>query len=169
MLFLKPNPDLNWNSYILAIIKDAGTMVDSLYCSNSRCYALSFQELDQRPRMAYCCHIWASNSQSSLFSRKVTEFKSIYAALWVINYFPTWNSDHTDETMLTSHYSVCYYFYGKCPNELHFLVASTQTCTTRTCHAKFTMANHPHYLQLLFQNSYFIKETPEMMLLWALC
>lgn len=128
------------------------------------------KEIDQRPRMAYCCHIWASTAQSSLSSLKFkefTEFKSIYAALWVINYFPTCNSYHTDETMLASHYSVAIN-YGKCPDELYFLVAPTQTFTTRTCHAKFTVANHLHYLQLLFHNCYVMKETPEMMLLWAL-
>lgn len=71
----------------------------------------------------------------NLCSPTSAEFKSAYAALWVINQSPC-SPYSTDETLTAS--SLLYrYYYGKFSDELHSLVPPSQTFTAKT-HPKTT-------------------------------
>ena len=62
MLGLTFSTKLNWGSYIISIAKTAskkiGTLIHSMKFLSPE-VALYFYESTIRPRMEYCCHVWA--------------------------------------------------------------------------------------------------------------
>ena len=96
LLGLKLTPDLKWNDYITSIAKEAAKMVGNLYrlrkflTPSSIAYLFKSQI---RPRMEYCCHIWAGASESSLSKLDKVQIR----LRWLIgnelfntlNHFPT--------------------------------------------------------------------------------
>ena len=68
LLGLKLTTYLKWDSYITWIAKNASKMVGSFYRSReylSPSSILYLYKIQIRPRMEYCCHIWAGASQRS--------------------------------------------------------------------------------------------------------
>lgn len=72
-------------------------------------------------------------------------FKSVYAALWVMNYYLPCEPYPADEQLLDS-YSSIFYRYGIGWEKLHSLVPPAQIFTTRTLHTMFMVRNHPDSL-----------------------
>lgn len=111
----------------------------------------------------------------NLYFTALTGFKSIHAALWVMNYFQPYNPFYTDETMVASCYSVIISMADVQVNYI-FLVPPVQTFTARICHAIYTVNSSLLTLysigkgevslkQLLPQNCY-MEQTPWKMLPW---
>lgn len=82
---------LKWNSYIQSIAKDAEKMVDSLYRSSKYQTLLAamlyFYKSDQVKKKKWSAAIIPGLDLPSLHSTVFIEFKSVYAVLWVMNYF----------------------------------------------------------------------------------
>lgn len=97
-------PDCTDSTYVHAIAKDSETIVISLYRSRkykTMIYLLKNQIGQKQGIAAIICSV--------LFNRHcqaLTDFQGTYAALWVMNYILTSNSNPTVETYLVSRYSI---------------------------------------------------------------
>lgn len=72
----------------------------------------------------------------------LTEFKSIYTALWMKNYFPPYN--HFPHRWNGTSPSLIYYLHGKCSDKLHSLIPPVQTFTAMIHHMMYTGTNNAY-------------------------
>ena len=96
-----------------------------------------------RPRMEYCCHIWAGAAQSSLacLDRVQNRLQNLVGSDLFTTLQPL--SHRRNVASLTLLYR---YFHGKCSVELHSLVPPLRTFSARTRFATSTETNHPFFL-----------------------
>ena len=146
LLGLKLTPDLKWNAYILAVAADTGKMVGSFY--RSRKYltppALLYLYKSQiRPKMEYCCHIWAGAAKTTLSSLDRVQRRmrwlvgeDLYGKLQPL-------SLRRDVASLALFYR---YFHGLCSEELHSIVPPLKTFGRTTRSSTSIQVNHPHYI-----------------------
>lgn len=73
-----------------------------------------------------------------MFTYQSIEFKNVYAAMYVMNYFPHYNRFSQAELYCKLN--------GKSFDELHFSILLTITLTLKTRHATYTEAIYPHSL-----------------------
>ena len=152
LLGLKLTQDLKWNSYISSIASEASKMIGSLY--RSRKYLtpsaiLYLYKSQIRPRMEYCCHIWAGACKSSLSSLDRVQRR----LRWLIGeeLFNTLQplSHRRDVASLSLFYR---YFHGRCSEELHSLVPALQSFPVRTC---FAVTAHWYHVDVLSSRTMF--------------
>ena len=145
LLGLKLTQDLKWNSYISSIASEASKMIGSLY--RSRKYLtpsaiLYLYKSQIRPRMEYCCHIWAGACKSSLSSLDRVQRR----LRWLIGeeLFNTLQplSHRRDVASLSLFYR---YFHGRCSEELHSLVPALRSFPVRT---RFAVTAHPYHVDV---------------------
>ena len=146
LLGLKLTPDLKWNAYILAVAADTGKMVGSFY--RSRKYltpsALLYLYKSQiRPRMEYCCHIWAGAAKTTLSSLDRVQRRlrwlvgdDLYGKLQPL-------SLRRDVASLALFYR---YYHGMCSEELHSIVPPLKTFERTTRFSATIQVNHPYYI-----------------------
>ena len=146
LLGLKFTPDLKWNAYILAVAADTGKMVGSFY--RSRKYltpsALLYLYKSQiRPKMEYCCHIWAGAAKTTLSSLDRVQRRlrrlvgdDLYGKLQPL-------SLRRDVASLALFYR---YYHGLCSEELHSIVPPLKTFERTTRSSRTIQVNHPHYI-----------------------
>lgn len=102
LLGIKLTPDLKWNVYIWCHHKRGlknGWFLVSLKenTKNSCCYALYLQGLDQTKNGLLLPYLGC---------QALTETKSNYVALWLMNYFLPCNYYCTDKMLPASHYFI---------------------------------------------------------------
>lgn len=90
--------------------------------------------------MEYFCHIWTEAAQISLTS--FGQVRCVYAALWLMNYFPPYNHCSADKTLQASLY--CYFrwlMFGRA-------TFHRSTLTAKTDHATNTVLSPPSLLRV---------------------
>ena len=122
LLGLTFTPDLKWNTYIKSVAKVAGKMVGSLYRSRRYLTAdaiLYLYKSQVRPKMEYCCHIWAGAAKNSLscLDRVQNRLRNLVGDALFSSLQPL--SHRRDVASLSLFYR---YFHGKCSSELQSLV-----------------------------------------------
>ena len=145
LLGLKLTPDLKWNDYITSIAKEAAKMVGNLYrlrkflTPSSIAYLFKSQI---RPRMEYCCHIWAGASESSL-----SKLDQVQRRLrWLIGDELFNTLQPLPHRRNVASLSLFYrYFHGKCSDELHSLVPPIRSFPVRT---RFAVSVHPFFVDI---------------------
>ena len=148
LLGLTITPDLKWNTYIKSIAKAAGKMVVSFYRSSRYLTAdaiLYLYKSQVRPRMEYCCHIWAGAARKTLscLDRVQNRLRSLVGDALFSSLQPL--SHRRDVASLSLLYR---YFHGKCSSELQSMVPPRQTFKRNTRLAKNTINNFLHSLSL---------------------
>ena len=95
-----------------------------------------------RPKMEYCCHIWAGSSTTSLsildrLQRRIKGLigNELFSTLHTLSY-------RRDVASLSLFYR---YFYGKCSDELHSLIPPLWNFGRRT---RFAVNSHPFFLRI---------------------
>ena len=143
-------------------------MVGSLYRSRNfltQSAILYLYKSQIRPRMEYCCHIWAGSSKSSLSTldrvqRRVRRLvgDELFKTLQPL-------SHRRNVSSLSLLYR---YFYGKCSSELHAMVPKVLKFNRRTRLAVSVADNHPHFLNIPFSKQEFHSQSffPRTAALW---
>ena len=165
LLGLKLTPDLRWNSYILSVVKEASKMVGSFFRSKrflTPAAILYLYKSQIRPRMEYCCHIWAGASQQSLSSLDRVQSRLRY--LVGDSLFSTLQplSHRRNVASLALLYR---YYNGRCSNELQEMVPPRKTFARNT---RFSVNVHPHFLEVntSVQNFHMQSFFPRTATLW---
>ena len=125
--------------------QDASRMVGSLFRSKrflTPAAILYLYKSQIRPRMEYCCHIWAGASQQSLSS--LDRIQSRIRYLVGDSLFSTLQplSHRRNVASLALLYR---YYNGRCSNELHEMVPPRKTFARNT---RFSANVHPHFLEV---------------------
>ena len=152
LIGLKLTSDLKWNAYIVEVAKNVSKMIGSFYRSKKYLTPESILYLYKsqiRPKMEYCCHIWAGYSSTSLsildrLQRRIKGLigDELFSTLHTL-------SHRRDVASLTLFYR---YFYGKCSDELHSLVPPLWNFGRRT---RFAFNSHPFFLRIPFSRTKF--------------
>ena len=167
-LGLKFTPDLKWNSYILSVAKDVGKMVGSFFRTRKFLTPAAVHYLYKsqiRPKMEYCCHIWAGSPKTSLscLDRVQRRLRRLIGDELFKSLQPL--SHRRDVASLSLLYR---YYSGRCSEELKTLVPPLKVFVRDTRLASFTQRNHPHTLEVpvarkeFHANSFF----PRTVALW---
>ena len=148
LLGLKLTPDLKWNSYILSVAKETGKMVGSFFTSKKFLTPeaiLYLYKSQIRPKMEYCCHIWAGASKSSLSSLDRVQHR--LKCLVGINLFSTLQplSHRRNIASLSLFYR---YYHGKCSRELHEMVPNHKKFNRNTRYSSRVQEDRPHFLDV---------------------
>ena len=148
LLGLKLTSDLKWNSYILSVAKEAGKMVGSFFRSKkylTPAAILYLYKSQIRPKMEYCCHIWAGASKTCLSSLDKVQRRlrrlvgdSLFTTLQPL-------SHRRNVASLSLFYR---YYNGKCSQELQKMVPCCKTFGRNTRYSTRVQKNHPHFLQV---------------------
>lgn len=109
-----------------------------------------------------CLDFFCPNVTVLIWHNRVKKKITQNCGWWIIlhpNPYPT------DETLWTSHYR---YYYGRCSDEIHYLVLPAQSFTAWTRHATLAVANHLHFLSVSFVMSKFYSNSlfPRNFILW---
>ena len=165
LLGLKFTLDLRWNSYILSVAKEASKMVGSFFRSKRYLTPpaiLYLYKSQIRPRMEYCCHIWAGASQQALSCLDRVQRRlrylvgdSLFSSLQPL-------SHRRNVASLSLLYR---YYNGKCSKELHEMVPPKRTFVRNT---RFSSNVHPHFLEVetAHQNFHMQSFFPRTATLW---
>ena len=167
-LGLKFTPDLKWNSYILSVAKDVGKMVGSFFRTRKFLTPAAVHYLYKsqiRPKMEYCCHIWAGLPKTSLscLDRVQRRLRRLIGDELFKSLQPL--SHRRNVASLSLLYR---YYSGRCSEELKTLVPPLKVFVRDTRLASFTQRNHPHTLEVpvarkeFHANSFF----PRTVALW---
>ena len=145
LLGLKFTPDLKWNSYIESVAKETAKMVGSLHRSKRYLTPpaiLYLYKSQIRPRMEYCCHIWAGSAQTSLSSLDAVQKR--LRSLVGDELFGTLQplSHRRDVSSLSLLYR---YFHGRCSEELHQMVPPLKEFGRST---RLASRSHPYVLDI---------------------
>ena len=145
LIGLKLTSDLKWNAYMVEVTKSVSKMIGSFYRSKKYLTPESILYLYKsqiRPKMEYCCHIWAGSSSTSLsildrLQRRIKGLigDELFSTLHAL-------SHRRDVASLSLFYR---YFYGKCSDELHSLVPPLWNFGRRT---RFAVNSHPFFLRI---------------------
>ena len=148
LLGLKFTPDLKWNSYILSVAKETGMMVGSFFRTRNFLTPAAIHYLYKsqiRPRMEYCCHIWAGSPKCSLSCLDRVQRRM----RWLIGDALFKTLQPLSHRRNVASLSLLYRYYsGKCSEELHQLVPPPKVFGKDTRLAMHTRQNHPHTLEV---------------------
>ena len=165
LLGLKLTLDLRWNSYILSVAKETSKMVGSFFRSKrflTPAAILYLYKSQIRPRMEYCCHIWAGASQHALscLDRVQSRLRYLVGDSLFSSLQPL--SHRRNVASLSLLYR---YYNGKCSNELHEMVPPRRTFVRNT---RFSSNAHPHFLEIetSHQNFHMQSFFPRTATLW---
>ena len=145
LLGLKFTPDLKWNSYIESVAKETAKMVGSLHRSKRYLTPpaiLYLYKSQIRPRMEYCCHIWAGSAQTSLSSLDAVQKR--LRSLVGDELFGTLQplSHRRDVSSLSLLYR---YFHGRCSDELRQMVPPLKEFVRST---RLARSSHQYVLDI---------------------
>ena len=160
LLGLKFTPDLKWDAYIACVAKETARMVGSFYRSRKFLTPKAILYLYKsqiRPKMEYCCHIWASSSQHALsaLDRVQNRMRGLLGDGLFSSLQPL--SHRRNVASLALFYR---YINGKCSDELHSLVPKKREFPRCTRFAD-SSKRHPHFLvipktrSMFHSNSFF--------------